>query len=270
MSAALRHHYLPGAGGLIHALEFGAADEGGAAPLVCLHGVTGTAWLWHDVALRLARRRRVIALDFRGHGDSEWSAAHAYDSADHIADLAAVVQALGLQRFDLAGLSWGGLVGIGYAARHPQAIGKLAVIDVEPSFAQSEHAVAERPFHFASLADVLAWERTANPHAPDALLRTFAYRSVRHADDGGWVRQHDPYFLACWPFRRDDRWAELRSLTMPLLLAHGQRSFVRGDVMEEMARCVPGARLVHVPDSGHLVPLEAPVALCEALARFLD
>ena len=268
MNGALKHLHLAGAEGVIHALEFGSQHAG--PPLLCLHGVTGSAWLWHGVAAALARRRRVIALDLRGHGASDWSAGHHYDTPAHMADLVSVADTLGLERFDLAGLSWGALIGIAYAARHPQRVGKLAIVDVEPSFAQSEHAVAPRPEHFASRDEVLAWERAANPRAPEALLRTFAYHSVRHADGGGWARQHDPYFFKCWPFRRDDLWAELPRLHSPPLLVHGERSFVRGAVMEEMAGCVLGARLLHLPDCGHLVPLEAPHGLQQALEEFLE
>ena len=66
-----------------------------------------------------------------------------------------------------------------------------------------------------------AWERNANPSSSDALLALFARHSVRPSEGGGWTRKHDPYFLRRWPFRRDDRWSELRSLRLPLVLING-------------------------------------------------
>lgn len=266
----VRHRYISVPGGLLHALEFGADGGGDVPPLLLLHGVTGHAWMWHDVAQRLSVSRRVIAYDLRGHGDSQWSANGRYNSEDHIADLEALADAMGLKRFSMAGLSWGALIGIGYAVRHPQRVERMAIIDVEPSFLADENAVLERPASFGSFDELLAWERNANPSSSDALLALFARHSVRPSEGGGWTRKHDPYFLRRWPFRRDDRWSELRSLRLPLVLINGERSFVREEVMKDMAACVPGAQFEVVNDTGHLIPLEAPDALAQRLARFLD
>ncbi len=268
-TGAVQHLWLPGAGVRLHALAFGRQD-GAAPPLLLLHGVTGHAWLWHDVALQLAQTRRVIAYDLRGHGDSQWAGADAYGTEHHIADLAALIDALGVERVALAGLSWGALAGIGYAAAHPRRVERLAIVDVEASFAIDQDAVAQRPASFDAIADVLAWERQANPHAPEALLDIFAQQSVRPCADGRWARKHDPFFLRRWPFRRDDRWSELRLLQVPTLLLNGASSFVRREVMQRMAACVPGAGFEVIEKTGHLIPLEAPVELGHRLRRFLD
>ncbi|MDM0046181.1 alpha/beta hydrolase [Variovorax dokdonensis] len=269
VTGPVRHHFIPAAGVLLHALEFGK-DTSDMPPLVLLHGVTGHAWLWHDVAARLAANRRVIAYDLRGHGDSQWSAEARYDSEDHIADLQALSNSLSLERFSIAGLSWGALIGIGFAARHPERVDRMAIVDVEASFSVDQDAVAPRPETFASIEEAMAWERKANPHAPSDLLELFARQSVRPAQAGGWVRKHDPFFFRRWPFRRDDRWSELRSLRMPLVLVNGGRSFVRTEVMQDMAASVPGAQFEIVADSGHLIPLEAPDVLAQQLVRFFD
>lgn len=269
VTGPVEHLWLPGAGVRLHALAFGDPDSA-APPVLLLHGVTGHAWLWHDVARWLAATRRVIALDMRGHGDSQWAGDQAYGSEHHIADLAALADGLGLDRLAIAGLSWGALVGIGYAAAHPQRVERLAIVDVEASFALGEDAVAPRPASFDAMADVLAWERQANPHAPDALLGLCAQQSVRPCAGGRWERKHDPFFLRCWPFRRDDRWGELGRLRLPTLLLNGAASFVHGEVMRQMAARVAGAEFDVIEHAGHLVPLEAPEALGQRLSRFLD
>lgn len=267
-SGPVKHRFIPGAQGLLHALEFGHADTD-AFPLVLLHGVTGHAWLWHDVAQRLATERRVIAYDLRGHGDSQWSADASYDTGHHIADLQAVVDALGLRRCVIAGLSWGALIGIGFAVRHPQRVERLAIIDVEASFTVDQDAVPPRPAEFARFEDALAWERNAHPRASQDLLALFTQQSLRPTEGGRWVRKHDPYFLRRWPFRRDDRWLELQGLKPPTLLLHGARSFVQVQVMRAMAARIAQAQFDEIGDCGHLVALEAPVALAERLARFM-
>lgn len=191
-STALRHLYFRTGEGEIHALEWGHGNDG--PPILLLHGVTGGAWLWHDVAQELARNRRVIALDLRGHGLSTRSASRQYRSADHLLDLAAVIECLP-QPVDLAGASWGALIAMQYSHANPDSVRRLAIIDVEPSFEQDENAVHTRPQAFEHIEDVIAWERQANPAAPDALLALWARQSVRHGQNGDWQRQHDDYFF---------------------------------------------------------------------------
>lgn len=272
-STALRHHFVDASGIRIHAIEFDpgtAVHQRDRPPLLMLHGVTGHAWLWLDVATALSASHRVIAIDLRGHGDSQWSSVSAYETADHVSDLNAVANALELPRFSVAGLSWGGLITIGYSARFADRLERIAIIDVEASFSQPTDAVPERPAEFDSLESVEAWERQANPRAGIAAIASAAQNSVRPTAAGRWVRKHDPFFLRSWPFRRDDRWSELRALRAPALFISAQNSFVRASVMQEMAARTPGAEFVSIPDCGHLIPLEAPAALAAQLHQFLS
>ena len=144
-------------------------------PLICLHGVTGNAWLWDRVARNLAVDRQVFVIDFRGHGDSEWSKAHAYSSDDHVADLLSFIEHAKLAEVDIAGMSWGALVAIKASSALATRLKRLIVIDVEASFAQSASDVAPRPNTFESVAAVIEWEKKANPSAPEDVLEPFAY-----------------------------------------------------------------------------------------------
>src|SRR5205085_4220192 len=132
-SDALRHGWVEASGLRLHHLEHGTGDP----PVVCMHGVTGHAWVWHHVARGLSERR-ILALDFRGHGDSQWARDKAYTSAEHLADLEARLDALGESVVDLVGSSWGGLVAVAFAARNPERVRRLAIVDVEASFEQGE------------------------------------------------------------------------------------------------------------------------------------
>ncbi|WP_454712093.1 alpha/beta fold hydrolase [Cupriavidus nantongensis] len=268
-SAALQHAMVQLDGIALHTLRFGR-ERNDAVPLLCLHGVTGTGWLWHDVAQQLCPGRQVIVPELRGHGDSQWSRDAAYATDDHLRDLEGLLDALAIDRCDLAGLSWGALIGIRYAARHPHRIRKLAILDVEPSFEQPVDAVPQRPESFPDLQAVCAFERAANPGAPEALLQLFAAGSVRPGENGTWVRKHDRFFLRRWPFRNDDVWAQLASLEMPLLLLHGADSFVRREVMERMAGLAGTSRFHDVAGAGHLLPLEAPHVVGAHLEEFFQ
>ncbi|HCA17589.1 MAG TPA: hypothetical protein DEO64_10710 [Alcaligenes faecalis] len=261
--------YVQGGAGLLHALQYGAIRTA-QVPLILMHGVTGHAGLWHQVACALSQNRAVIALDMRGHGLSDWCSQQDYATPAHVQDLACLLDALGLPQYDLAGLSWGGLISLEYAARYPERVRRLAVLDVEPSFQQSEHEVMPRPANFPSRDAVLVYERKANPQAPQSLLQQFAYESVNQVDQDLWQRRHDPYFLTRWPFRNDDVWAQLEELRCPTLLLHGERSFVRLAIMQEMHdRLRHPAGLYELPDTGHLLPLEAPDPVAAYLEDFL-
>jgi len=254
----------------LHRLHVGDDAEGGrgsAPPLVCIHGVTGHAWMWLETARAMGRP--VVAVDMRGHGDSQWSGSRSYRTDDHVADLSGVLDALGFDQVDLAGSSWGGLVALAYAAANPDRVRALALVDLEPSFEQGETDLFPRPRSFTTHAEAREWERQNNPHAPDSMVEVMAAFGTRPAPGGGLERKHDPYFFERWPFRSDDRWDELRGLKLPVLVAHAEQTWVRGEVADRMAAETGDGRVVHLKDSGHLIPVEQPMVLAQTLRDFL-
>jgi pimeloyl-ACP methyl ester carboxylesterase len=260
----VRHAFVNSGDLRLHRLEFGGAGR----PLVLVHGVTGHASLWHDVAAGLTSLRRVVSVDMRGHGDSQWSVDSAYGTDDHALDLEAVVNDLGEAPVDLAGLSWGALVALAFASRHPDLVGRLAMVDVEPSFEQGETDVFPRPREFADHAAAAAWVRETNPNAPDGIVEVVATMGTRPGPNGTLVPKHDPLFFERWPFRSDDRWEELRTLSVPLLVVRADQTWVRAEVAERMAGEAPDGRLVQLSDSTHLIPVEQPTELGRALGTF--
>lgn len=263
------HAFLEVDGLRLHHLEWAGGVE--TVPVVCLHGVTGHAWVWHDVAQELADAGwRVLAFDLRGHGDSQWSAGGDYATARHAQDLEARLDQLGIVKPVLLGASWGGLIALAYATEHPDRVVAVALVDVPLSSEQSETDVPERPGEFADHGAVVDWERAANPHAPPALLNLVSAHGTRPASGGSLARKHDPYFLARWPFRSDDRRRELAALSVPVLMVHAEQSrVVSAEATELAAARAPLGRLVSVPDCGHVVPVEQPAALARALLEFL-
>lgn len=97
--------------------------------LVLVHGLGGSGAHWQPQLAALGNARRVVAFDLRGHGRSDPAADGAYDVAAHAADLLAAVDALGLDRFVLAGHSFGAWVALEVAAAHPQRVLALALVD---------------------------------------------------------------------------------------------------------------------------------------------
>lgn len=104
---------------------------GGAEPLpvLFLHSLAGNGGQWALQLDHLRRRRRAVALDFRGHGDSDPAEDGDYSIAGLVADVGAVADELGLRRFVLAGHSLGAAVAIEYAGRHPERVAGLLLAD---------------------------------------------------------------------------------------------------------------------------------------------
>jgi pimeloyl-ACP methyl ester carboxylesterase len=105
-------------------------DDGGKGGLavVFLHGFAGSADHWSSQLAHLRPNRRAMALDLRGHGQSDPPAGNNYAIDSVAGDLAAVVDSLGLQRFVLVGHSMGNPTALAYAARHPDRVAGLVLV----------------------------------------------------------------------------------------------------------------------------------------------
>src|ERR1044071_1910687 len=116
----------------LHYLDWGPTD---APPVVLLHGITGHARVWDHLAQRRAPARRVLALDQRGHGDSDPAPDDDYRVGTKANDVAAFAGSLRLGRFGLVGHSMGGGIAIKFAADHGAQLERLGIIDIGPDIA---------------------------------------------------------------------------------------------------------------------------------------
>src|ERR1700693_836837 len=125
-----REHTIEARGLRFHYVEWG---EAGAPVIVLLHGMSAMSRIWDPLGQALMARYRVIALDQRGHGDTSWPQEHAYSTDDYVGDVEALVEAWGVDRFALIGLSMGGMNAMAYAARHQERLTHLVPIDIPPA-----------------------------------------------------------------------------------------------------------------------------------------
>lgn len=251
-------------------------------PVLCLHGFAQNAHMWDFTALAVAHRRRVIALDQRGHGDSDWSSSRDYGVEPMQGDIANVVKALRLDRFIMLGLSMGGRNSFTYTAAHPDQVKALAVVDVGP---EGNRAGAERIRNFTSRDDVLPSfesfvERTMSyvPFREEWMVRGSLHNNLRQLPDGRWTWKYDPYLrgpnrrMAPQPGGVEEAWRQWRSIACPTLLVRGAESdILPADVARRMVEALPGrAQFAEVPKAGHLVPGDNPAGFERAFLPFLN
>ncbi len=265
----------------VHGQRFHLTDWGPAqGPAVLfLHGVTGHARTWDHEAAALAGRFRIFALDQRGHGDSDPAPDGDYSLTTLAGDIAAVIDALGLTRVSIVGLSLGGRAAIVYAALHPERMERLMVVDIGPDIAAAGRTrvgslMARSPERFASLEDAVAQGRASNPRYDDALLRERVAHGLRRLPDGGYTWKYDRAIrdgVRTGRWREDlDVWPLWTSVTCPTLIVRGAESDVLSpEIAKQMIEARPQARLVEVPDAGHTVPGDQPAQFLELLRTFL-
>src|ERR1051325_10275677 len=148
----------------LHYLEW---DKSGMPIVVCVHGYTSSAQAFNALARHLQDRFRILAMDVRGHGESEWSATGAYEYADQAGDLAALVDRLELSRFALIGTSMGGIIAMTYAADHGDRLNALVINDIGPDLEAGSNRitgmVGTRPASFTTFGAALAYRREIAP-----------------------------------------------------------------------------------------------------------
>jgi pimeloyl-ACP methyl ester carboxylesterase len=251
-----------------------------AAPaLIFLHGITGHARTWDDEARLLAERFRVLVLDQRGHGDSDPAPDGDYSDGALLGDLEAFGDALGLARVSLVALSLGGRVAINYAGRHPERVERLVVVDIGPDIAPAGRLrvgalMANAAERFETLEDVIVHQRANNPLYTEAMLRHRAQHAVRPLPGGGFTWKYDRALRDAVRQGRmrvpADLWPQWRAIQCPTLLVRGSESDILTDeIAKKMLEALPSARLAVVPNAGHTVPGDQPVAFQRLLREFL-
>ncbi len=260
-----------------HYLEWG---EPGKPDMLLLHGFAQTCHSWDFVALSLCDRFRVIALDQRGHGDSEWAADGDYSPETQQEDLHAIVESIGLEDFVLMGLSMGGRNSFTYAANHPEKIRALVVVDSAP---ETERAGTSRIRRFASQDDeldsvdafverVMAYNHRRDPQQ----VRGSIMHNLKQLPSGKWTWKYDRRLRS--PDRNMGRdpqtaqrlWGYVESLRCPTLVVRGGESDVLAmDTASSMHERIPNGRLTTVEKAGHLVPGDNPSGFEKAVMEFL-
>ena len=270
------HHLLLGRM-RFHYLDWGTK---GLPPVLFLHGGGLNAHTWDIVCAALRRERHCLALDQRGHGESEWSPEMDYATESHAGDVGAFVDALKLERFVLVGMSLGGANGLAWAGQHSRRLAGLVLIDVGPEVrAEGVRKIAAFTSEAVPLDSVEQYVERAlsfNPRRNRELLRRSLLHNLRRMPDGRFMwkydqrhrgRALDPAVVAR---RREMLWAAVDGVTCPVLVVRGAQSDVFHDEdAERLAGRFRQGRWVKVEGAGHTVQGDNPAGLLVELRKFL-
>jgi pimeloyl-ACP methyl ester carboxylesterase len=251
----------------------------GKPPLICLHGHTLQAHIWDEFAEAASSSYHVLALDQRGHGESQW-ADTGYARDRFVEDLAAFADALGLSRFALAGLSMGGWHALLYAVDHPERVERIVIVDIAPEQSAVSMAMMAKwpptPMDFSSLDAAVEWARLGNPWASDAGLRKDTENKMRRREDGRWTWKADPALInVALPDPTDPiligrYWKAVETIPCPILEVRGAESTVVSDeVVQRMEKAGKQFRSVDVAGTGHVVTVDKPQGFIKATSEFL-
>lgn len=253
-----------------------------APAIVMLHGLRSYAYTWEPVASPLLPDWRVIALDQRGRGRSDWDPDGDYRTEAYVQDLEALVDALSLQRFVLLGHSMGGANALVYASRHPERLAALIIEDMGPGASAGSigsdrirQELQKTPPSFANWHEAAEFWRSVRPNISVAALQSRVTHSLKLDDSDRLVWCHDAVGIAkarlsATPDEHVDLWPPVDALAIPTLLIRGADSdFLSRKTAEEMTRRNPRIRLAQVPSASHYVHDDNLSDFNKVLRRFL-
>jgi len=255
----------------LHALEWGAPGRPG---LCLLHCGAGHAHWFDAVAGAFQADHHVVALDQRGHGESEWPVPAAYGTEDFVRDVLDMAAVLGWEQWSAVGHSMGGHNALALAAWHPGAVRAVVAIDTRPAFPDERLAEMARHggrtlrCHATVEAAVAAFRLRPPQTAADPRLLAHVAQAGLVERNGGWTYRFDP--TSSGLRRPIDLWPLLGRVTAPVLVIRGQHSGVlaREDA-ERMAAALPAGAFAEIAGAYHHVMLDQPGAAAGAIARFL-
>ena len=289
----------------LHFLEWGDPD---APPVLLLHGGLDNAWSWSEIAADLRRDFRVIALDLRGHGDSDWSQGGDYHMASYLGDLASFTTAVIGRPAALIGHSMGARIAIHFAGALPEAVERLVAIEGlaggranpqlgEKAGARTRDWVEARSARHAAdhASQVGGWLRaraayrrqSSRPHenledvVTRQLARTeqrltreqalwFARTNMREDEDGRLTWKFDP--AVRWFIGVEpgvcESHAFFNRIECPVMHVYGEESWAYPPPVEDLGR-FRRSRVSIIPGAGHWSHLNQPAAVLREMRAFL-
>jgi len=253
----------------------------GQRPLVLMHGLRDYAYYWQDCANRLLDDFHIFAPDMRGHGESEhgpggylvWALA---------SDLSRFVDAVGIERFDLLGLSLGSRCSMAYARDNSLRLKHLLLVDMGPQMArvgavglkEDMTAKADVPPSSFTLEQAMAFYADQWPSLDEASIQRLIQNSLAQGEDGTYSNRYDRRLAdittkAAIP-EIDFLWDSLTRVRCPALVLRGERSpILDEEISSRMVSSLPCGQLYVFKDTGHSLPRLRPERFAGVVRSFL-
>ena len=283
VAARVKEGFAPVAGAELYYREVGEGQ-----PIVVIHGGPDFdhAYLLPDFD-RLAAGYRLVYYDQRGRGRSRGKVdLEQLDIDRYVEDLDGVRRHLGLDRIAVLGHSWGGIIAMHYALRHPERTSHLVLLNTAPAshadlLLMREERLRRHAVHERKLTALIPGYARGDPDAVAEYYRIDFGTTFRRTEDLArlnlkWSRKDIKSGRAIEArLAQGLIWSEgysllprLAAVRAPALILHGDFDFIPIECAEHIAQAIPGARLAVLPDSGHFSYIDAPDQVRHALDRF--
>ncbi len=264
-------------------MELYYRKTGSGKPLIILHGLYGSSDNWLSIGNSLADRFEVYLVDLRNHGRSPHDQVHTYEAIRE--DLLGLIDKLGLDKVVLAGHSMGGKAAICFTQHYPDRIEKLIVIDIAPKSYKdlyrheplNHHDIltAMKNIDMSSASTRRDVDNMLAAKIKSERIRSFLMKNLGRGDNNKYE----------WKLNLEVLLRELDSImdgvnkncfdtaspvtNIPVLFIRGSKSpYILDEDMEFIKRIFPSAELETIPDAGHWLHAEQPVAFTDAFLKF--
>ncbi|AGT33215.1 esterase [Geobacillus genomosp. 3] len=261
----------------VNGIRYHVKQYGEGEPLLLLHGFTGSADTWAPLVPSWPEFR-LIAVDLPGHGRTEApKSADRYRMEQAAADLAALLDNVGIEKANVLGYSMGGRLALSFAIWHPHRVRRLVLESSSPGLKteaerrarrEADEALAQRIERDGVRAFVDDWEQlplfATQKRLPKPVREAIRRERLRHTEQGlaNSLRGMGTGMQPSW-------WERLGELAMPVLLLCGKHDDKFCRIAADMHARLANSELVCVEDAGHAIHVEQPGIFAKIVSEFI-
>lgn len=255
----------------LHYVDWGNTDK---PPLLLVHGGRDHCRSWDWTAEALREDWHIIAMDHRGHGDSQWTEDGNYRTMDLVYDVAQLIHQLDLAPVTIVSHSWGANTSLRYAGLFPENVRKIVAIEglfptpereammknvpfarrVRDFIGEKRKAAGRLPRRYPTLEDAYARMKGENPYLTDEQARHLTRHGINRNEDGTFSWKFDPHLnVDGAPYditieQRNELW---KAITCPSLLLNGADSWAGNPIENGMIEHFRNAEVIEFENAGH-------------------